>query len=93
MVDNWRMTALAPRFIFVDARAALFIPPVFFYPRTVTLVAFLIVMVILAIIERRGYTVPVAMRMMRLFLSTGGSLPIRIYRKPQIDRWRDRKPL
>lgn len=93
MTDNARMTAMPPRFFFVDARAALFIPPILFHPSTVTLMAFMVVMVILTLLERRGYTVPVALRMLRLFFTSFGEMPIRIYRKPEMSRWRDRTHL
>lgn len=92
-IENWRMTALSPRFVFVDARAALFIPPLLVYPRTITFVAFLVVLVMLSLLERKGYTVPVAMRIAKLYMTTLGDMPVRIFRKPDMSRWRDRYPL
>lgn len=92
-IENWRMTALSPRFVFVDARAALFIPPLLIYPRMVTFVIFLIAMMVLTLLERKGYTVPVALRIARLYLTTMGDTPVRIFRKPDMSRWRDRTPL
>lgn len=67
----WRVTAMPARFpgIPVDARAALFIPLVLLWFRPWTIGLFLVVMVILWLLERRGYSVPVALRMLMLWIA------------------------
>jgi len=84
----WRVTALPPRFLIVDARAVIAAPPLLFHARPVTLVYFIVVMGIFWLLERRGYTVPVALRMLRVLIGGLFRFPISIRRHEQNWSWR-----
>jgi len=90
--NTWRLTAMPARFFFVDCRAAIFIPPMLLYLRPVTIMAFVAACVVLKLLERQGYTVPVALRILRLMVVSRGRFPLRVipYR-PQPFIWRLRR--
>ncbi|MCB9963425.1 MAG: type IV secretion protein IcmT [Rhodospirillales bacterium] len=83
---HWRNSMRPVRFFSFDARAA--IPYVFLllYARLITLIICIVVTIIFALLERRGLTVPSAMRKFRSWL-VGPKRPawITIRRRRMVD--------
>lgn len=89
--STWWKTGLRARFLFVDARAGIFVVPVGFYPRLSTLGILLVVFVVLALLERRGYTPEVAWQILKLKVVSLGRYPVTIRRQTTLWKWRDRR--
>ncbi len=66
MVENpYRITSTPARFFMVDGRAGMFFPIVLLKLGVGTILMFIGILVVLWLIERRGYSVPVALRVLR----------------------------
>lgn len=65
---HWRNTMRPVRFFAFDARAALPLPVLFFYMRPSTLALTFLTLLFFRFLERKGLTVPAAMRTFRSWL-------------------------
>lgn len=91
--NGWRVTARPARFFFFDGRAALFFPIMLFHLRPWTVALFVAVLLISFIIEKRGYTFTVALRILKLTMSTRGSFPrVASTHTPQSWNYRYQRP-
>ncbi len=63
---HWRNSMRIVRFINFDARAAVTLPILIFYPRLSTIILTFIVMYIFNWLEKKGLTFPAALRQFRM---------------------------
>ncbi|MDB5478714.1 MAG: putative acetyltransferase [Alphaproteobacteria bacterium] len=65
--NHWRNTARPVRFFTVDYRAGIFVAIFLLHIRLWTFILLLAAMIILFLLERRGLTLPLAMRRIRVW--------------------------
>lgn len=65
--NHWRNTARPVRFFTLDYRAGIFLFIFLMHIRLYTFVSILLICIVLIILERRGLTLPLAMRRLRVW--------------------------
>lgn len=83
--NHWRNTARPPRFMSLDYRAGIFLILFMMHMRLWTFVLMILVFLILFFLERRGLTLPLAMRRLRVWVS--GPIRPALARVHKRDMW------
>lgn len=65
--NHWRNTARPVRFFNIDYRAGIFVFIFMMHIRLYTFITLLLLSILLLILERRGLTLPLAMRRLRIW--------------------------
>ena len=91
--NAWRMTGMRVLFVVVDSRAALIIPIFFIHMRLWTAMVVVGALAVFAFLERRGYTVEVAMRMAGTLVFNRGRKRFFVRAQPSLASWNERKGL
>lgn len=91
--NDWRWTSYPARFFFFDARAALALPLFLIHYSWITFGITVVSTLIFVILERKRYTVDVALARLRLLLGNRMALPARVYFNDEYHAYRINRKL